>query len=124
MPFAAIGVSTLLANHNDSSKDVADGRAALVAQIDRNVDSGRRVISAVRAQIRSYDEETREEFTQIEEAVQSAEKRLRRSLKVAESASPENWNRARAALAANYEAYAQTVSEAERLMATTSASTR
>lgn len=122
--FVALGMGTLLANESSSSKDVADGRAALVAQIDRNVESGRRVVSAVRAQIHSLDEETREEFTEIEEAVQSAEKRLRRSLKAAESASPENWSRARAALAANYEAYAQAVSEAERLMAMASTSMR
>jgi hypothetical protein len=123
LPFAAISVSTLLANEG-SSRDVADSRAALVAQIDRNVDSGRRVISAVRAQIHSYDEETREEFTHIEEAVRSAEKRLRRSLKAAESATHERWDRARAALAANYEAYAQAVSEAERLITTASTSMR
>jgi hypothetical protein len=124
MPVAAIGLSTLFANENNSGNDDADGRATLVAQIDRNVDSGRRVIAAVREQIQSFDRETQIEFTHIEEAVQSAERRLRRSLKAAESASPDNWNRVRAALASNYEAYVQAVSEAERLLAIDPSSTR
>jgi hypothetical protein len=124
MPVAAIGLSTLFANENSSGNDDADGRAALVAQIDRNVDSGRRVIADVRAQIQSFDRETQVEFTHIEQAVQSAERRLRRSLKAAESASPDNWNRVRSALAANYEAYVQAVSEAERLLAIGPSSTR
>jgi hypothetical protein len=115
----SIGVSTLYGNTgaNRGGAVSADGMTALVAQIDRNVEAGRRVIAAGRAQMASFDDETRAEFLQIEKAIQAAETRLRRSLKWTESASKENWSRARASLAANYETYAQAVDEAERLLA-------
>lgn len=111
-------------NNHESADDVEDGRAELAAQIERNVEAGTRLMATARAQIHNYDEGMREEFLQIEHAVSSAETRLRRSLKSAQAASTENWSRARASLAANFEAYAQAIAQAERLITLGPASAR
>ena len=94
----------------------ADGWVQLSAQIDRNVDAGTRLLAAAREQLEYANEEIRTEFTQMEKTVRAAEARLRRSLKSAANASPEDWARARAALAANYESYSQAVGQVERLL--------
>jgi hypothetical protein len=104
--------------------DSVDGWAELAAQINRNVESGTRLMAVARAEIEYFDENIRAEFSLIEKSVRSAETRLRRSLGFVESASPENWARARASLAANYEAYAQAVARAERLITLAPASAR
>ena len=103
-------------NNPPSEHDRSDGRGELAAQIERNVEAGNRLMAAARAQLHEFDQATRDEFLQIEHAVRSAETRLRRSLKSAQAASAENWSRARASLAANFEAYAQAIAEAERLV--------
>ena len=100
-----------------SDEDLAKGRAELAAQIERNVEAGAELMAAARAQLPDFDEETRRQFLQIEQAVRSAETRLRRGLKSAQAASTENWSRARTSLAANFEAYAQAIAQAERLVA-------
>ena len=96
--------------------DSENGHVQLAAQIDRNVHAGARLLNDARAQLEGADGETRAELAQIEKVARAAEARLRRSLKLAETASPENWAQARAALAANYEAYAQAVNRVERLI--------
>lgn len=111
-------------NNNENADDRGDGRAELAAQIERNVEAGTRLMASARAQLHEFDEATREEFLQIEHAVRSAETRLRRSLKSAQSASAENWSRARTSLAANFEAYAQAIAQAERLVTLGSPSSR
>ena len=73
-------------------------------------------MAAVWEQTKHRDDEAIAEYTLIAKAVRSAESRLRRSLKLVESASADEWPRARAALAANYEAYAQSIAQAERLV--------
>ena len=100
-----------------SDEDLAKGRAELAAQIERNVEAGAELMAVARAQLPDFDEETRRQFLQIEQAVRSAETRLRRGLKSAQAASTENWSRARTSLAANFEAYAQAIAQAERLVA-------
>ena len=107
---------TCAANSGRESQSAAEsGGVELTAQIDRAVHSGSRLLAEARARLSDADDATRAEFVQIEKDARAAESRLRRSLKMAESASADNWARARAALAANYEAYAQAVSRAERL---------
>ena len=103
-------------SNNESADDVGDGRAELAAQIERNVEAGTQLMAAARAKLPDFDEETRKEFVQIEHAVRSAENRLRRSLKLAQGASTDSWSRARTSLAANFEAYAQAIAQAERLV--------
>lgn len=112
---ALVGV-TSVAQDGDGSREATDARAQLAEQIDRNVVSGTRLMATIREQLPECDDETRAAFSQIETSVRSAETRLRRSLKVAENASPENWARARASLAANYETYSQAIAQAERLI--------
>jgi hypothetical protein len=102
--------------NNPRADEAGDGRAELAAQIERNVEAGTQLMAAARAQMPAFDEETRQDFVQIEQAVRSAETRLRRSLKSAQAASAENWARARTLLAANFEAYAQAIAQAERLV--------
>ena len=92
-----------------------DSRAQLAAQVDRNVEAGRRTMAAVEAQTKYFDDETKAEFAAIARGVRAAEARLRRTLKYLETASAAEWPRARAALEVSYEAYAQAVSAAERL---------
>ena len=107
-----------------SDEDLAKGRAELAAQIERNVEAGAELMAVARAQLPDFDEETRRQFLQIEQAVRSAETRLRRGLKSAQAASTENWSRARTSLAANFEAYAQAIAQAERLITLGPASAR
>lgn len=114
--FALLGGTSLAQNDDGSREESDNARAQLAQQIDRNVVSGTRLMTAIRAQLNEFDEETRAAFSQIESSVRSAELRLRRSLKAAENASPENWSRARASLAANYETYSHAVAQAERLI--------
>ena len=111
-------------NDDESADNRGDGRAELASQIERNVEAGTRLIAAARSKMHAFDEETRQEFLQIEQAVRSAENRLRRSLKSAQAASAENWSRARTSLAANFEAYAQAIAQAERLVTLGPASSR
>ena len=109
---------------DEPADDLANGRAELAAQIERNVEAGSRLMMAARAKLDDLDEATRREFVQIEQAVRSAETRLRRGLKSAQAASTENWSQARTSLAANFEAYAQAIAQAERLITLGPASAR
>jgi hypothetical protein len=115
----SFGVATersVASNEKEPRSESETGGVGLTAQIDRAVHSGSRVLADAREQLEYADDATRAEFVQIEKAARAAEARLRRSVKFAESASAENWDRARASLAANYEAYAHAVSQAERLV--------
>ena len=114
--FLAMGGSITARSDQGSVAGSDDGWVQLAAQIDRNIDAGTRLLTAAREQLEYAEEETKAEFTHIEKTVRVAEARLRRSLKSAENASADNWARARAALAANYEAYSQAVAQVERLL--------
>jgi hypothetical protein len=113
-----VAMACIAVAKNDVGKgpDPENGHAQLAAQIDRNVHAGTRLLHDVRARLDAADGQTRAELVQLEKVARAAEARLRRSLKLAETASPENWAQARAALAANYEAYAQAVNRVERLI--------
>jgi hypothetical protein len=112
-----VATGTCAGNNGGEPPSTAEtGGVELTAQIDRAVHSGSKLLAEARDKLGDADEATRAEFIQIEKTARAAEARLRRSLKMAETASSDNWARVRAALAANYEAYAQAVSRAERLV--------
>lgn len=116
LSLVAMACIAVAKNDDGNVADSENGHLQLAAQIDRNVHAGTRLLHDARAQLEGADGETRAELAQMEKVALAAEARLRRSLKLAETASPENWAQARAVLAANYEAYAQAVNRVERLI--------
>ena len=108
---------------DDSNPSESDGsRAQLAAQIERNIQAGTIAMARASDQSKLLDDSARAEFEAIADVVRSAERRLRRSLRALSTASAANWQRARFALEVDYEAYAEGVNQAERLIATELAS--
>ncbi len=73
-------------------------------------------MAAVTAEANRLDPETKAELQALSAFVRSAEQRLRRRLRALQNASAEDWPRARAAFAANYESYTQAIAQAEQLV--------
>lgn len=69
-------------------------------------------------QSKLLEDSARAEFEAIADVVRSAERRLRRSLRTLSTTSAANWQRSRFALEVDYEAYAEAINQAERLIAT------
>lgn len=102
----------------------AHPREQLAAQIDRNVEANERSLSAARAQTRRLPPLDQRRFLAAERDVRRALRRLHHSLDAAERVSVENWERARAVLASDYDAYTEAVAQAQRIAtATLAAST-
>jgi DNA anti-recombination protein RmuC len=115
----AAGLAAPLAGKDGTSTEnsAADSEGQLASQVQRNVEAGRRMIAQLREHREALDAEAKAELDALVGMVQSAEKRLRRSLKNVEHASADEWPFARAKLESSYEAYAQAISQAGRLVA-------
>jgi hypothetical protein len=98
-----------------------DGRHQLGAQLERNIAAGRQAIAVAESQARTLDPDARANFETAARAVATAERRLLDSISAAQSASSSEWPRAREALAADYDSYAQAVAHAQRVAAAGSA---
>lgn len=120
-PFAGC-VTAVHGDAMDTAGQVA--RAQLAAQVKRNVAAGSRTMPEVSRQTKYLDDESRAEFEQIAAIVRSAEQRLRSSLNELQSASEDEWPRAQAALAANYETFSHGIAQAERLLSAGPSSSR
>ena len=117
----ALQAATLDANDADASESERS-QAQLTAQIERNIQAGTVAMASATDQSKLLDDNARAEFDAIAGVVRSAERRLRRSLRALSTASAANWPRARFALEVDYDAYAEGVNQAERLIATELAS--
>jgi len=92
-------------------------RDQLAMQVEKNIEDGQLALEAARKQSNQLDEESR---TVLKTAVRdafTAQRRLHKSLKAAERASANEWERARAELASDYEDYIQAVAQAESIAA-------
>lgn len=94
-------------------------REELAAQIDRNVEANEHALAAARAQARQLSAQDQRRFRAAERSVRLALRRLHHSLDVAERASAGDWESARAALAADYDAYTQAVAQAQQIATAT-----
>lgn len=94
-------------------------RAELARQLDQNIQSLERSMASARVAARHLDVASRTEFKRVSHEASLLAKTLHRSLIVAQNArTPEEWDEARSTLAADYENFAQSVAQAERIAAT------
>lgn len=117
---ADVAVGAHLATDSIRSTSIAS-RNQLGDQLQLNLTAGRRAMAAAEAQARTLDPDTRADFETAARAVASAERRLQTSISAAQSATSHEWARAREALAADYDSYAQAVAHAQRVAAAGSA---
>jgi len=91
-------------------------RASLTRQVNRNIEAGTRALAAASKRAEYIDAKSKAEFLDALKVARSAENRLRRRLAYLQSASADDWPWARATLAEDYEAYAQGIASAERIV--------
>ncbi|MEO6006159.1 MAG: hypothetical protein ABIZ04_26165 [Opitutus sp.] len=115
----AVQGATLFANDSVGSDSESERtRTQLSAQIERNIQAGTIAMASASEQSKLLEDSARAEFEAIADVVRSAERRLRRSLRTLSTTSAANWQRSRFALEVDYEAYAEAINQAERLIAT------
>lgn len=98
-----------------------DAREQLGAQLERNLQSGERAMTAARVQARNLDRAAKAQFDDALNRVRHAERRLQQSATAAQSATPDTWDRVRATLAADYEAYSNAIAQTQHLAVANSA---
>lgn len=101
----------------DIRASTLETRNELGTQLDENVAAGERAMEAARIQAKSLQGAARAQFKAAADDVRTAQRRLNQSLKKAQKASADEWDQARAALAADYEAYTHAVTQAQRIAA-------
>lgn len=92
-----------------------DARRQLGFQIEQNIAANERSLHAARTQARRLDGNALAQFKAADDAVRLAQQRLQRSLSAAQQATVDQWDRARATLAADYEAYTHAVTQLQRI---------
>ena len=90
-------------------------RRDLGEQLAENLSTGKQALESARQQAKRWVGAPRARFEAAARDVGAAERRLQESLVVAQNASAAEWERARARLAADYEAYARALAETLRL---------
>jgi hypothetical protein len=90
-----------------------ENRDPLLTDLNGRVDAGDRAVNALRINELSMSAEARAQFRAAADTVAERERAVRTSLKAAGKAAPQNWEATRNQLAADYEAYAAAVTQAE-----------
>ncbi|HEY0947174.1 MAG TPA: hypothetical protein VGD81_17965 [Opitutaceae bacterium] len=91
----------------------ADSRKQLVTAIHARLETSAVVIARLHRQARAFDDQAKADFKAAAKIVELREDQLRKSLKAASKVSADSWADARAAVAADYAAYAEAVARAE-----------
>lgn len=104
----------------DAGPTVAKARAAnfstrddIVTNLNQRIDSSLTAAKSIEDRLSSLRGEVRTEFKAAQETVRLREQQVRKSLDAARSATTETWSEARSNLAADYEAYAASMTRLE-----------
>ena len=81
-------------------------RDPLLADIETRMSTSEKALASMRSSTNQMSAEGRQQFTVASDDVKEKSKALKKSIKEARKASDQNWETARAQLAADYEAYA------------------
>jgi hypothetical protein len=88
-------------------------RRQFVTEVDARLAASRKAQAEAFKSVRSFTGETRAKVNAAVDRVKSSEKALKHSLKAYRKASAEEWDNARAQLAADYKAYVNAVNDME-----------
>ena len=116
LPVSSLGFLTCCATAACDDSDATasrNARAQLTAQMKRNVATGSRTLATVSQQSKYLDEDAGTGFETVVNRVRSAEQRLHSALNGIQSASEDEWPRARAALTASYQIFSHGIAQVE-----------